>query len=181
MKGKIIKCILSLLSLICILAVPVTPVYAEKQGTDGTEMQLMEAQNLEIQLGTDWAGVEFALRTDAGMYPGTVKVGDDGVLRMEIGGSKNYILSCMNSTVQVPSPTQAPATTDADKETVQTESIGEESEPQENTVAGIPVWHLVLFCGGMILAVGSLITMHVLKKRREADSGYDGEGDEEDE
>ena len=48
---------------------------AENQGTEGTEMQVMEAEQLEIQLGKEWAGREFQLKTDAGLYPGTEKTG----------------------------------------------------------------------------------------------------------
>ncbi len=75
-------------------------------------MQVIEPEKLEIQLGADWAGVEFQLKTDSGMYPGTIAVGDDGVLRMELGGSKSYVLTCMNSSVSAPEATQAPATTE---------------------------------------------------------------------
>ncbi|MCA5962162.1 hypothetical protein LC724_19750 [Blautia sp. RD014234] len=112
MRVKLLKGILTVLSLICILCIPVTPIYAESQGTDGTEMQVMEPEKLEIQLGADWAGVEFQMKTDSGMYPGTIAVGDDGVLRMELGGSKSYVLTCMNSSVSAPEATQAPATTE---------------------------------------------------------------------
>ena len=62
-------------------------------GTDGTEMQVLQPQQLEIQLGSNWAGVEFQLKTDAGLYPGTISVGEDGVLRLEIGGSSTYTLT----------------------------------------------------------------------------------------
>ena len=92
MKTKLTKGILLILSLLCILCIPVTPVYAAQQGTDGSELQVVKAEQLEIQLGTSWSGVEFQLKTDAGVYPGTVKVGTDGVLRLEIGGSSQYIL-----------------------------------------------------------------------------------------
>lgn len=70
-------------------------VSAENQGTDGTEIQVMEAEQLEVQLGKEWAGKEFQLKTDAGLYPGTITVGEDGVLRTELGGSTRYILTCM--------------------------------------------------------------------------------------
>ena len=89
MKRKSLTTILLELSMLCLLCFPVQVMAETKQGTTGDELQLMEAQKLEIQLGTDWAGVEFQLKTDAGLYPGTVKVGQDGVLRMEIGGSKS--------------------------------------------------------------------------------------------
>lgn len=69
MKTKLTKGILLILSLICILCVPVTPVYAEQQGTDGSELQVVKAEQLEIQLGTAWSGVEFQFKTDAGGLP----------------------------------------------------------------------------------------------------------------
>ena len=147
-----------------------------QQGTNGDELQLMEAQKLEIQLGTEWAGVEFQLKTDAGLYPGTVKVGQDGVLRMEIGGSKSYILTCMNSAVEVPEVTQAPATTETESE--QNNSETNSAEEGSATVAGIPVLHIVLFGGGMVVAIGALIAMHVVKRRRESEPVYDEDDDE---
>ncbi len=68
---------------------------AENQGIDGTEMQVFKAEQLEIQLGKEWAGREFQLKTDSGLYPVTITVGEDGVLRTELGGSTRYILTCM--------------------------------------------------------------------------------------
>ena len=42
--------------------------------TDGTELKVVDnPQTLTIQLGPEWAGKEFELRTDAGKYPGVVK------------------------------------------------------------------------------------------------------------
>ena len=145
-----------------------------QQGTNGDELQLMEAEQLEIQLGTDWAGVEFQLKTDAGLYPGTIKVGQDGVLRIEIGGSSTYILTCLNSAVEVPEPTQDSATTEQPDS--ETQSGTETAE--ENAVSGVPISHILLFGGGMVIAVGVLVAMHVVKKRREDDTTYDDDDDE---
>lgn len=106
MKHKTIKSILLVVAMLCVLCFPVQVMAETQQGTNGDELQLMEAQKLEIQLGAEWAGVEFQLKTDAGLYPGTVKVGQDGVLRMEIGGSKSYILwlrEPMSATLLFPS------------------------------------------------------------------------------
>ena len=176
MKHKTIKSILLVIAMLCVLCFPVQVMAETQQGTNGDELQLMEAQKLEIQLGTEWAGVEFQLKTDAGLYPGTVKVGQDGVLRMEIGGSKSYILTCMNSAVEVPEPTQAPATTETDPE--QNNSETDSAEEGSATVAGIPVHHIVLFAGGMVVAIGALIAMHVVKRRRENEPVYDEDDDE---
>ena len=171
MKHKTIKSILLVIAMLCVLCFPVQVMAETQQGTNGDELQLIEAQKLEIQLGAEWAGVEFQLKTDAGLYPGTVKVGQDGVLRMEIGGSKSYILTCMNSAVEVPEPTQAPATTETDPEESNSET--DSAEDGGATVAGIPVLHIVLFAGGMVVAIGALIAMHVVKRRRESEPAYD--------
>ena len=176
MKHKSIKSILLVVAMLCVLCFPVQVLAETKQGTTGDELQLMEAEKLEIQLGTEWAGVEFQLKTDAGLYPGTVVVGQDGVLRMEIGGSKSYILTCMNSAVEVPEVTQAPATTETESE--QNNSETNSAEEGSATVAGIPVLHIVLFGGGMVVAIGALIAMHVVKRRRESEPVYDEDDDE---
>lgn len=176
MRNKLIKCILLLISFVCILSCPVA-VSAQPQGTTGEEMQLMEASDLEIQLGPDWSGVEFQLKTDAGMYPGTVVVGEDGVLCMEIGGSKSYVLSCIGSSVDAPVPAQDPSVSENEKESSDT-AVSDRDNAKKNTIAGIPIVHLILFVGGMILAVGSLIVMQILKKRRETCTHIDDEDDE---
>lgn len=175
MKAKLTKGILLILSLLCILCIPVTPVYAAQQGTDGSELQVVKAEQLEIQLGTSWSGVEFQLKTDAGVYPGTVKVGTDGVLRLEIGGSSQYILTCINSSTSIPEPedtanstaqTQAPATTE------------QNPESNEKAESGIPTLHIILFAGGMVIAIGTLIVMQILKKKRENEAPDDEEDEE---
>ena len=102
MKVKIVKAVALILAMLCILCFPI-PVSAVSQGTDGTELQVMKPQNLQIHLGEEWAGIGFELTTDAGKYPGIIVVGEDGVLRLEIGGSENYILSYLNSSSDIPS------------------------------------------------------------------------------
>ena len=197
MKAKIVKAVILVLSLVCILCCRVEPTYAMQQGTDGDELQVAEAEQLVIQLGESWAGVEFELKTDAGMYPGTIAVGEDGVLRLEIGGSKNYILTCLNSTVSAPDPedsdlqvtepeeddavhqtdpetdaSEAPSEPDPSESTVNPEA------PQDDTLAGIPVTHLVIFGVGLVVAIGILIGIKYLPNRHTASSEYDDEDDE---
>lgn len=162
------------------------------EGTEGTEMQVVQPEQLEIQLGPEWVGVEFQLKTDAGLYPGTIPVGDDGILKLEIGGSSSYVLSCMNSSIPAPAPEdpQALATTEEDAQEPDTgdsdetsqpseEAPDDESQSEEKTVGGIPVSHLVMFGGGMVLAVGTLVGMYIAKRRRKYDDA-DDDADEED-
>ena len=112
MKINIVKAVALILAMLSILCFP-SPASAVSQGTDGTELQVMKPQNLQIHLGEDWAGAGFELTTDAGKYPGVIVVGEDGVLRLEIGGSENYILSCVNTAVEIPtSQASAPAETE---------------------------------------------------------------------
>lgn len=197
MKAKIVKSILLVLSLICILCCKVQPTYAMQQGTNGDELQVAEPEQLVIQLGESWAGVEFELKTDAGMYPGTIVVGEDGVLRLEIGGSKNYTLSCLNSSVPVPDPEdsdlqvtepdQNDPTHQTDPETDLTDTPSAPNVPeadeqsdsaQDNTVAGIPTTHLLIFGVGLVVAIGALIGLKYLPKRHASSSEYDDDDDE---
>lgn len=75
------------------------PAFAD---TDGSEIQVVSPSYLEVQLGPAFAGTEFQFRTDTGIYPGLIQVGGDGVLRLEIGGSSHYILSCVSTGMTPP-------------------------------------------------------------------------------
>lgn len=179
MKLKIFKSLAVVLSLACILCFPVSA-SAASQGTEGTELDVVQPESLVIQLGESWAGVEFELKTDTGMYPAPVVVGEDGILRLEIGGSSSYILNCLNSdvTARVPDETQeadesipteetVSATTSVES-TVPTESKGEiiisnEKDAGQNT--GIPTAHIVLFVVGLIVAVGALVGIWYFQSR----------------
>lgn len=159
--------------------------------TDGSELQIATPEQLEVQLGTDWAGVEFRLKTDSGMYPGTIPVGDDGVLRLEIGGSSCYQLSCIGSAVPAPTPELLPSPAPSEKPSPAPAPTlaAEESAPPQATITvsevepvdpdftlqDIPVWQLGLFGGGLVVAIGVLIVLAVLKKRRGDNSDEDDE------
>lgn len=188
-------------------------VSAENQGTDGTEMQVFKAEQLEIQLGKEWSGREFQLKTDSGLYPGIITVGEDGVLRTELGGSSRYILTCMltgnpdaGGETPVAEGSMTKERTDALPADGETESgFGEDAsgetgtgmqqkEPADTstgpavkerddgqTVSGIPIKHLVLFSVGMAAAVGGLIAIHIVQKRRKEQDDYDEEDYDEDE
>ena len=100
MKAKILHISFLCLTFLWALSVCSPIAYAD---TDGTEIQVVQPEQLEIQLGPAWTGVEFQLQTDAGLYPEPISVGEDGILRLEIGGSSRYVLSCLSSPVQ-PAP-----------------------------------------------------------------------------
>ena len=209
MKTKIIKAVSVVAAMACLLCFPVKASATAQQGTNGTELEVVQAQQLEIQLGQAWTGVEFQLRTDAGKYPDPIPVGEDGVLRVEIGGSENYLLTCLASQVEVPSPedleaveeTADPEATIAEgTEATEAETIEATEESQAATegtdapevavdvtdpeaqyepamIGNVPVAHVVIFVGGLVIAIALLVFMQMYQKNRQAaDAEEDDDG-----
>ena len=204
MKKKLVKAVSLVAALACLLCFPVKA-SAASQGTNGTELEVVQAQKLQVQLGEAWAGVEFQLRTDAGKYPDPIPVGENGILELEIGGSENYLLTCLASRVEILEPGETEAVHDEATEETDpantteatvdgTEAVTEGSEvteaPTENTqeptveadaqiaeIAGVPVTHVIIFAGGLIIAVALLIFMHMHQKSR---NNLDDSNDDED-
>ena len=137
--------------------------------TDGTELQVVEPSQLTIQLGSEWVGVEFQLRTDSGVYPGVVVVDEYGVLNLEIGGSSTYELSCLGSpqaaTTPEPEPSEAPESEPAKTEltTVPMDTVTPTPDEAGDalTVYGIPVINLAVFGGGLLAAIVLLIALRL--------------------
>ena len=177
MKTKIWKCVALVLALMCILTFPIG-VSAAAQGTNGDEMQVATPEKLEIHLGQEWAGVTFELTTDYGKYPDPIPVGEDGVLRLEIGGSSSYVLSCLSSETEAPAPdeTVPSETIPSEEATVNKDELVdiEEVDPTEpEEKSGIPTAHIVMFGGGLVVAIGALIGISYFQKRRAVQSGSD--------
>lgn len=194
MKTNTKQFILTAITLL-LSAVFISPplVYAQSDDTDGTEIQVLQPEQLEIQLGTGWAGVEFWLRTDSGMYPDPILVGEDGVLRLEIGGSTHYALSCLGTDSETPSPgpivssetaeadapETAPDTIEAPKPTEPREPVEESDEqntapaPEVSTIAGIPIKHLVFFGLGLFICILVLTVMKIASVNRAEDAEFD--------
>ena len=175
---RIMKIMSVAAAFVCMLSLQCNQVSAVSQGTKGEELQIIQAEQLEIQLGKEWSGTEFSLETDAGMYPGVVTVDEQGVLRMEVGGSSKYVLSRLASAREETSvPTETGNEEDeqqvstGDLTNVQDETAA--SEPEEAVTEGIPAVPLALFGGGMIAAVGTLVWISVCRKRRSLDDDED--------
>ena len=191
MKAKIWKCVALVLALMCILTFPIG-VSAASQGTNGDEMQVATPEKLEIHLGQEWAGVTFEMTTDYGKYPDPIPVGEDGVLRLEIGGSSSYVLSCLSSETEAPAPSEtspsenAPSeSTPAEDATVSKDELVDiedvtPTEPAEEggKIAGIPISHIIMFGGGLLVAVGALVGINYFQKRRANASNEYDENDE---
>lgn len=178
MKLRYTKAIALVLALICLLWIPAS-VSAVSQGTDGTELQVIQPSDLEIHLGPEWTGAEFSLETDAGTYPGTIPVGEDGVLRLEIGGSERYILTRLNPTSVLPAPGDSRTETneiedgtEPSGDSIATEADSHRSSNDVENATGqgsaeaIPAAHLVLFVGGLIAALCTLAGIHFNQNRK---------------
>lgn len=159
-RKKTGRACLSLLVIVMLMSVLCPAALAD---TDGTEPQLtQQPDQLILQLGTRWAGVEFELRTDAGVFPAPIVVDSSGVLTMDLGGSKTYTLSCLNSTVPIPDPltgqgqaVQEPAEPSQDAAA----DVAQQEEPDANS-GGIPVGTLILFLTGWPSLGGSGRALH---------------------
>jgi hypothetical protein len=156
----------------------ICPVYAD---TNGSEIQISnQPDRLILQLGSEWAGVEFELKTDAGIFPMPVIVDPSGLLKMDLGGSKVYTLSCLASSVPPPSPAKS-----LDVQPTLPEQIPAENEitPEPvQTKSGTPTLYLAMFICGAAVAVCGLFTLRYLKSRREAaydDDDYDEDAPEQ--
>ena len=163
----------TLLTALCLAMCLCTTAFAD---TDGTEPKItQQPDQLVLQLGTRWAGVEFELRTDAGVFPAPIIVDETGVLTMDLGGSTTYTLSCINSTVPIPDP--EPTGPDTPPTTQQDPAP---SQPPTNNTSGsntrnvVPV---VFFLAALALAVVGLVALFL--SRRSARQRYADWDDEE--
>ena len=166
------------LTLLLAIALSLAMSTAAFADTDGTEPKIVQQPDqLILQLGTRWAGVEFELRTDAGIFPAPVVVDENGVLTMDLGGSTTYTLSCINSTAPVPGP--EPEQTDPLAPVSPTPAPEVPASPQPepgNSSLPIPA---VIFLVGLAITGGAFIAFQITKKRQNYD--YDEWENDEDE
>ena len=172
---------LLLLSLVLVGAFAM-PAFA-KEGTEGNELQVLQPEQLEIYLGAEFAGAQFSLKTDAGMYPGTVVADAKGTLKLEIGGSSAYVLTRLDpaeTAASTPTPTEntegTPPEASESAETAAATDPTAAAEPAPQADNSIPTKHIIFFAGGTVLCVAFLITSFVLK--RKCEKAYE-EDDEE--
>lgn len=164
-----------LITVMVLTAVLTPAAYAD---TDGTEPKItQQPDQLVLQLGTRWAGVEFELRTDAGIFPVLVVVDEYGILTMDLGGSTTYTLSCIHSTAPIPDsePEQTDPSPPAVSDPVPEAPVSPQKEGQQG---GLPI-PAVIFLVGLAVVAGVIATLHITKKRQEY--AYDEWEDEEDE
>ena len=81
----------------------------------------------------------------------------------------------MNSSTSIPEPEDTADSTDRTQAPAATE---QNSTPNEKAASGIPTLHIILFAGGMAIAIGTLIVMQILRKKRENEAPDDEEDEE---
>lgn len=171
--------------LAAVLSLAISPAALADTG-DNTPKITKQPEQLVLQLGTRWAGVEFELRTDAGIFPAPIVVDESGVLRMDLGGSSTYTLSCIESSLPIPDPQQTveqgtePVPPAADESAPQQPS---EPAPQpdpepEPAQRSVPIWPLTIFLMGLAAGGGCLATLYITK-RNQRDAYEEWENDEE--
>jgi len=134
---------------------------------DAAEIYTMDnPEILFVELGSEWAGREFKLKTDLGEFTGTIKADENGVLETELGGSKTYTLSAVSPADPVASSHPEPAQTEAGQSS-------EKNNEVQNADSEIPTYHMVLFFGGLAACSAILIGMRVAKAKRYTRESYD--------
>lgn len=180
-KGRSIQR-LTVLLLAAILSLALAPAALADTG-ESTPKITQQPDQLVLQLGARWAGVEFELRTDAGVFPAPVVVDEAGVLRMDLGGSTTYTLSCIESSVPIPGPAaseipDSEPTPPIDNTPVQQPPQTSEPEPAPApSQQSIPLVPLMVFLIGLAAVGGGMIVYWVLR-RRQQDSYDEWEDDE---
>ena len=170
------------LLLAVVLSLALAPAALADTGSN-TPKITQQPDQLILQLGTRWAGVEFELRTDAGVFPAPVVVDEGGVLRMDLGGSTTYTLSCIESSVPIPGPTEG--VTPGNEAIPPADNIPEQvppqtPEPEPAPVPGqqnIPLAPLMVFLVGLAAVGGGMIVYWVMKRRQQ--DSYDEWDDDE--
>ena len=174
----------SALLLAALLSLALAPAALADTG-DTTPKITQQPDQLVLQLGVRWAGVEFELRTDAGVFPVPVVVDDSGVLRMDLGGSTTYTLSCIDSSVPIPGPVAGempgneitPPEEDVSVQAPPQTSAPEPAPAPAPSQQNIPLVPLMVFLVGLAAVGGGMIAYWVLK-RQQAEAYDEWEDDE---
>lgn len=137
-----------------------------------------------LNLGPEWAATEFELASESGAEPYMVRVSPEGTLTLDLDGSYIYTLSLDHERFSLSMEAEADPEPVAESEPADSlqpdeADISEAPEAEQNTlIPGVPNLHVFLFGGGLLICIGALVTMTILKRRRE-NTDYDDEDDDE--
>lgn len=175
MRKTFIKLLAFITAIILALCCAV-PVFAENtasdepignQGVEGDVLNVLQPEDLEIQLGKDFAYHGFILELDYGTYPDTIYADENGVLKLEIGGSKSYVIkhtgdikdTTEETTWHIPVDSAEVTNGDdgaAPSETV-TEAITESKPVNDSSASKFPVGAIIVIAVLVVLCVIAII------------------------
>lgn len=170
---KIITLILTITVLFC-FALPVFAEDIQNQGVEGDVMQVLEPETLEIHLGKEFANQGFKLKLEYGEFPNTVYADKNGVLRLEIGGSSEYIITRVDETKPDNSDTTGVSGIVADAKEDQTTNsqTGNDNKIREGFPIGVIVAVSALLCLGIVSYVA---TKKTTPKKQKAPKDFDAQ------
>lgn len=137
-----------------------------------------------IELGTEWADKEFIVSSENSTEPAVIAVSPEGSLTLSLDGSYIYWLAQDGtaSPISVAGednsvPDEPDSSEVVDEPATDVPDVDPDNEGG-TILPGIPNQHLFMFGGGLIVAIGALVTLYVLKKRR-ANADYDDVDDDD--
>lgn len=130
---------------------------------------------LILQLGPEWAAMEFSVQSDSGADAQVLRVSPEGALTVDLDGGHIYTLALAEGMQPQFSESVPEMVTTAEDDASGAESAPSDSQPEEDAeerdegwlIPGVPNLHLFLFAGGLLVCIGALVTMQVLKRRRQ--------------
>lgn len=170
MKKIITLLTVLVLALCCVFSVSAEESTTElsPQGVEGDVIQVLDPEEIELHLGSQFANRGFTLKLDYGMYPETFYADEYGVLRLGLGGSDTYVITYTGELKEdaVSSTSDSNASSEENQseaaETTKVEiTLPFQTEPEEDTNKG-NVFGIVLVVSA--LAVLGAISLIATKK-----------------
>lgn len=154
------------LSILLVFLSATLPSYAVNQGAEGDILQVMQPEELEIQLGSDFAYHGFKLDLDYGTYPETIYADEYGVLKLELGGSDKYVIRHTGKIKDTSEETTWSAAigsaevTDKNSETSTSEAVIESKPVDNNSARKFPFG--IVIVGAIIIVLG--VVAYIIEK-----------------
>lgn len=170
---KVITLILTITVLFCFTL----PVFAEdlpNQGVEGEVIQILEPEILEVRLGKEFANQGFKLKLEYGEFPDTIYADENGVLRLEIGGSSEYIITRVDETK--PDEPDATGFSGVIADATESQTTTSQTDNDNKNKEGVPIGVIVAVSALLGLGLVSYIaTKKTTPKKQKAPKDFDAQ------